>query len=115
MVSTARLGHILRRGGGASLLKSPAVPLQSVALLPPPLLSLSGLYRRLSQANRGDRVGPDRVLPSNTLSTTWPDGPVEIRFSDMDPRCQEKPISVRPSFTISSSINNKDCSRFGLC
>ena len=104
MVSTVRLGHILRRGGGASLLK-PSTCLQNVAVLPPPVLS--GVYRLLSQANRGDRIGPDRVLPSNTLTTTWPDGPVEIRFSDMDPRCQEKPISVRG---LSSSQNIK-----GLC
>ena len=52
------------------------------------------LYRLMSQAKRGDRVGPDRVLPANTLNTTWPDGCVELRFSDLDPRCQEKPISV---------------------
>ena len=89
MVSTARLGHILRRGGGTwQLLKSPSsVPgcgLRNAAVL----------YRLMSQAKRGDRVGPDRVLPANTLSTTWPDGQVEIRFSDLDPRCQEKPISV---------------------
>ena len=91
MVSTARLGQILRRGGGGGtwhLLKSPSsVPgcgLRNAAVL----------YRLMSQAKRGDRVGPDRVLPANTLSTTWPDGQVEIRFSDLDPRCQEKPISV---------------------
>ena len=29
-------------------------------------------------------MGPDRILPANSLSTTWPDGAVEIRFSDHD-------------------------------
>jgi len=47
-----------------------------------------------NQSSRGDRVGPDRILPSNSLSTTWPDGAVELRFSDKHPLCQEKPISV---------------------
>jgi len=91
MVSTARLGHILRRGGGGGtwhLLKSPS----SVPGCGP--RNAAVLYRLMSQAKRGDRVGPDRVLPANTLSTTWPDGQVELRFSDLDPRCQEKPISV---------------------
>merc|ERR1712209_77355 len=47
-----------------------------------------------NQTSRGDRVGPDRILPANSLSTTWPDGAVELRFSDKHPLCQEKPISV---------------------
>jgi len=86
MVSAARLGHILvKRGGGAALL-------HSHALCPAPLQH--GWYRLMSQSSRGDRVGPDRILPANSLSTTWPDGAVEIRFSDKHPLCQEKPISV---------------------
>ena len=54
------------------------------------------LYRLASTAaaNKNDRIGPDRILPANSLSTTWPDGTVEIRFSDKDPRCMAKPISV---------------------
>ena len=40
------------------------------------------------------RLGPDRVLPANSLTSTYPDGRVEIRFSDQDPRCQERPLSV---------------------
>jgi len=51
-------------------------------------------YRLASTAAKNDRIGPDRILPANSLSTTWPDGTVEIRFSDKDPRCQAKPISV---------------------
>jgi len=86
MVSAARLGHILvKRGGGAALL-------HSHALCPAPLQH--GWYRLMSQSSRGDRIGPDRILPANSLSTTWPDGAVEIRFSDKHPLCQEKPISV---------------------
>ena len=106
MVSTARLGHILRRGGGGGtwhLLKSPSsVPgcgLRNAAVL----------YRLMSQAKRGNRVGPDRVLPANTLSTTWPDGQVELRFSDLDPRCQEKPISVgssQPRLALSNNFTS---------
>merc|ERR1712079_232193 len=51
-------------------------------------------YRLASTTLKGERVGPDRILPANSLATTWPDGAVEIRFSDKDPRCQAKPISV---------------------
>jgi len=45
-------------------------------------------------ASTASRVGPDRILPANSLSTTWPDGAVEIRFSDKHPLCQAQPISV---------------------
>ena len=40
------------------------------------------------------RVGPDRILPANSFTSTYPDGKVDIRFSDRDPKCQEPPISV---------------------
>jgi hypothetical protein len=43
----------------------------------------------------GKRVGPDRILPANSLTTSWPDGAVEIRVSDKHPSCNTKPISVR--------------------
>ena len=43
----------------------------------------------------GERVGPDRILPANSLTTSWPDGTVEIRFSNKHPSCNNKPISVR--------------------
>ena len=59
-----------------------------------PLGPTRQLYRLLSSVPKGDRVGPDRILPANSLSTTWPDGAVEIRFSDKDPRMNAKPISV---------------------
>ena len=96
MVCAARLSQILvKRGAGGAL---PLLPLpfslfpqgQGAALL------YSPSWRRMSsqQSARGDRVGPDRILPANSLSTTWPDGAVEIRFSDKHPLCQEKPISV---------------------
>jgi len=84
MVSAARLvvRHLLVKRGG--VLCHGGAPAQY------------GWYRLMStnQTSRGDRVGPDRILPANSLSTTWPDGPVEIRFSDKHPLCQEKPISV---------------------
>lgn len=28
------------------------------------------------------RLGPDRVLPASSLTTTWPDGVVEIRTNN---------------------------------
>ena len=34
---------------------------------------------RLCSGAGGGRVGPDRVLPANSLTTTWPDGAVMIR------------------------------------
>jgi len=40
------------------------------------------------------RVGPDRVLPANSLTSTYPDGRVELRMSDRTPECQLPPISV---------------------
>ena len=90
MVCAARLSQILvKRGAGGALPLLKAGP-QGAALL------YSPSWRRMSsqQSARGDRVGPDRILPANSLSTTWPDGAVEIRFSDKHPLCQEKPISV---------------------
>jgi hypothetical protein len=51
-------------------------------------------YRLVSTTIKGERTGPDRILPANSLTTTWPDGSVEIRFSDKHPLCQAKPISV---------------------
>ena len=47
-----------------------------------------------ARPSREGRVGPDRVLPANSFTSTYPDGRVEIRYSDRDPRCAEKPISV---------------------
>ena len=90
MVCAARLSQILvKRGAGGALPLLKAGP-QGAALL-----YCSPSWRRMSnQSARGDRVGPDRILPANSLSTTWPDGAVEIRFSDKHPLCQEKPISV---------------------
>merc|ERR1712117_506284 len=88
MVAATRLGHILiKRGGGAALLHYPCSA---------PLPLQYGWFRCMSgsQTSRGDRVGPDRILPANSLTTTWPDGAVELRFSDKHPLCQEKPISV---------------------
>ena len=85
MVSAARLGARL-------LVKRPVVLCHGAPA------AQYGWYRLMSsgqnQTSRGDRVGPDRILPANSHSTTWPDGPVEIRFSDKHPLCQEKPISV---------------------
>jgi len=40
------------------------------------------------------RVGPDRVLPANSLTSTYPDGRVEIQMSDRTPQCGLPPISV---------------------
>ena len=89
MVCAARLSQILVKRGtnGVLTLKAPGAAL---------FYTPCG-WRRMSsqsQSSRGDRVGPDRILPSNSLSSTWPDGAVEIRFSDKHPLCQEKPISV---------------------
>eukprot|EP00092_Neocalanus_flemingeri_P008766 GFUD01009439.1.p1 GENE.GFUD01009439.1~~GFUD01009439.1.p1 ORF type:complete len:716 (+),score=170.32 GFUD01009439.1:61-2208(+) len=39
------------------------------------------------------RVGPDRILPANSLTTTWPDGVVEIRTHD-HPSSDYPPRSV---------------------
>ena len=91
MVCAARLSQILVKRGtnGVLTLKAPGAALFYTA-------GPCG-WRRMSsqsQSSRGDRVGPDRILPANSLSTTWPDGAVEIRFSDKHPLCQEKPISV---------------------
>ena len=47
-----------------------------------------------ARPSREGRVGPDRVLPANSFTSTYPDGRVEIRYSDRDPRCAAKPISV---------------------
>ena len=54
----------------------------------------SRLAHTTARASREGRVGPDRVLPANSFTSTYPDGRVEIRYSDRDPRCAEKPISV---------------------
>ena len=94
MVSAARLvvRHLLVKRGG--VLCHGGAPAQY------------GWYRLMStnQTSRGDRVGPDRILPANSLSTTWPDGPVEIRFSDKHPLCQEKPISVGSSYRVFQKV-----------
>merc|ERR1711971_1046287 len=91
MVCAARLSQILVKRGtnGVLTLKAPGAALFYTA-------GPCGRRRMSSQSqsSRGDRVGPDRILPANSLSTTWPDGAVEIRFSDKHPLCQEKPISV---------------------
>merc|ERR1712123_523752 len=75
MVSAALVGLAIKRGRG--LYHAP-----------------KQWYRLASTTSKSDRIGPDRILPANSLSTTWPDGTVEIRFSDKHPLCQEKPISV---------------------
>ena len=98
MVCAARLSQILvkRSTNGVLTLKAPGAALFYTA-------GPCG-WRRMSsqsQSSRGDRVGPDRILPSNSLSSTWPDGAVEIRFSDKHPLCQEKPISVSDFFRFS--------------
>merc|ERR1719318_1791205 len=75
MVSAALVGLAIKRGRG--LYHAP-----------------KQWYRLASTTPKGERIGPDRILPANSLSTTWPDGTVEIRFSDRHPLCQAKPISV---------------------
>ena len=83
VVATTLRRHLVKRGGAVLQYYQHTATAQH------------GVYRLMSsQTSRGDRVGPDRILPANSLSTTWPDGPVEIRFSDKHPLCQEKPISV---------------------
>ena len=84
VVATTLRRHLVKRGGAVLQYYHHTATAQH------------GVYRLMSsQTSRGDRVGPDRILPSSTLSTTWPDGAVELRFSDKHPLCQEKPISVR--------------------
>jgi len=59
-------------------------------------LLLKGSYSRLRVARclLSSRVGPDRVLPANSLTSTYPDGRVELRMSDRTPQCSLPPISV---------------------
>lgn len=47
-----------------------------------------------TRPSKEGRIGPDRIVPANSHSCTYPDGSVEIRFSDRDPRCMMPPISV---------------------
>jgi len=53
------------------------------------LLVRYGPIRLLSST----RVGPDRVLPANSLTTSWPDGVVEIRTHN-HPSSDYTPVSV---------------------
>ena len=96
MVVATRLARHLVKRGGAVLQCHGGFYLQCHGNVYGPSYRLvsTSLTRHTNQTSRGDRVGPDRILPSSSLSTTWPDGAVEIRFSDKHPLCQEKPISV---------------------
>jgi len=52
------------------------------------------MNRLMARALTTARVGPDRVLPANSLTTTWPDGAVEVRSNHPDPSNQWTPLSV---------------------
>jgi len=56
-------------------------------------------------------VGPDRILPANTLTSTYPDGRVEIRFSDRTPQCRDPAISV---WTMLNNTANRVPDRVAL-
>lgn len=58
------------------------------------------------------RLGPDRVLPANSHSTTWPDGAVEIRFSDRTPGARATPISI---WTMLENTVKRVPNRTALC
>lgn len=45
-------------------------------------------------SSRTNRIGPDRIRPSNMCSGSMPDSAVELKFSDLHPNCQDDPISV---------------------
>ncbi|XP_023339812.1 long-chain-fatty-acid--CoA ligase ACSBG2 isoform X2 [Eurytemora carolleeae] len=51
------------------------------------------LYNNNISASTSNRLGPDRVLPASSLTTTWPDGVVEIRTNN-HPSSRWKPKSV---------------------
>ena len=40
------------------------------------------LYSIKPSGDQNNRLGPDRILPANSLTTTWPDGTVLIRTND---------------------------------
>ena len=44
------------------------------------------------------RWGPDRVLPANSLTTTWPDGRVELRQ-------HSHPSSLYPTMSVWTMLN----------
>jgi len=91
MVSAA-LGGILRRGRALSYSYCHTHSLWATS------------RNASTRPSKEGRVGPDRILPANSLTSTYPDGRVEIRFSDQDPRCQNKPISV---WTMLSNTANR--------
>jgi len=69
----------------------------------PKLNSVISCTRRVTSRHRfivgsrsltTNRIGPDRVLPANTITTTVPGGAVEIRDNYSHPSCKYPPISL---------------------
>jgi len=83
----AAMGGLLRRGRALSLSYCHTHSLWAKVASSRPASTAA-------RPTKEGRIGPDRILPANSLTSTYPDGRVEIRFSDRDPRCQAKPISV---------------------
>ena len=69
---------------------------------------------RLCSGAGGGRVGPDRVLPANSLTTTWPDGAVMIRdqhpheSATYPPKSVWTMLQVRPGPNIMSRTTELD-------
>jgi len=67
---------------------------------PPPTKCFSSSSEALSPSpssssnNQVSRWGPDRILPASSLTTSWPDGRVEIRGHPMHPSSSYPTMSV---------------------